>query len=901
MFAIEEINRRSDLLPNITLGYKIYDSGVLEHKAVQSVLSILSGREEAVPNYSCDEKNNVVAFIGHLMTSSSLSISEITSIYGYPQISYGAMDPVFSNKLLFPYFYRTVPEESAQYEAIVLLLKHFGWSWVGMVTADDESSQRASMELYNRMQPKTRLSSPGGLNYILGDATTSAKQIKGVLYLAKEHHQVFSQHPLDYGQTSQIQHSIPIGTPPPSKERYRPVPPTLYQQVKKMVQDMKTANVIQDSHSPWAAPLVLVKNKDGTIHFCMDYCKINNVTHKDAYPLPRIEESLAALGSSAYFSTLDLTSGFWQVPMAPEDEEKTAFTTPMGLFKFNYMPFGLCNAPGTFQRLMERCLGHKNFEIVFMYLDDVIVYSKTYEEHLQHLAEVLQTLAKYGLKVEPSKCNLLEPQVKYLGHAHFAQIAEPIQELLKGHPKGCQNSKIPVEWNKEREAAFQLLKEKLTEPQVLGYPDYSLAFCLYTDASKKHLGAILSQTQVETERVIAYASRSLRKLERNNQNYSSFKLEFLALLHRYIRRVNFTTPGGDSIHLDEKGNFATRFSLTPRSVCTEICLPGHRKVPLEGKQKCCYYCAPCAEGEISNQTDMERCLKCPEYQWSNERRDACIPRPLDFLSYEDTLGLSLIIINLFFCSVAVVVLGIFIKHKNTSIVKANNQNLSYILLLSLLFSFLCPVLFIGHPTRMSCLLRQGTFGIIFSVAVSSILAKTVTVVLAFHAIQPGRTLRHWLGRRLATSLLITGTIGEVVICVFWLSFSPPFPDYNTEIEIGKIILQCNEGSAIAFYLSIGYIGFLSVLSFIVAFLARKLPDTFNEAQYITFSMLVFCSVWISFIPAYLSTKGKYMVAVEVFAISSSSAGLLGCIFIPKCYIILMRPELNTKPNLIFEQ
>ncbi|XP_044145054.1 vomeronasal type-2 receptor 26-like [Bufo gargarizans] len=372
-------------------------------------------------------------------------------------------------------------------------------------------------------------------------------------------------------------------------------------------------------------------------------------------------------------------------------------------------------------------------------------------------------------------------------------------------------------------------------------------------------------------------------------------------LHRYIRRVNFTTPGGDSIHLDEKGNFATRFSLTPRSVCTEICLPGHRKVPLEGKQKCCYYCAPCAEGEISNQTDMEGCLKCPEDQWSNERRDACISRPLDFLSYEDTLGLSLIIINLFFCFLTVVVLGIFIKHKNTSIVKANNQNLSYILLLSLLFSFLCPLLFIGHPTRMSCLLRQVTFGIIFSVAVSSILAKTVTVVLAFHAIQPGRVLWQWLRRRLATSLLITGTIGEVVISVFWLSFSPPFPDHNTEIEVGKIILQCDEGSAIAFYMSIGYIGFLSVLSFIVAFLARKLPDTFNEAQYITFSMLVFCSVWISFLPAYLSTKGKYMVAVEVFAISSSSAGLLGCIFIPKCYIILMRPELNTKPNLIFKQ
>ncbi|XP_066463496.1 vomeronasal type-2 receptor 26-like [Eleutherodactylus coqui] len=438
-------------------------------------------------------------------------------------------------------------------------------------------------------------------------------------------------------------------------------------------------------------------------------------------------------------------------------------------------------------------------------------------------------------------------------------------------------------------------------------------------------------------------SEGVPRAGKKSSSLSGFVLAVLlldiseVLLNRYMRRINFLTPGGELIYLDDKGNGPVRFDLVnynvhsngtlekhlvghfhedngprqftineslilwnprflqiPRSACSESCLPGYRKVPWEGKQKCCYYCVPCAEGKISNQTDMERCLECPEDRWPNERRDTCIPRPIEFLSYEDTLGLSLVIINLFFCFVTVVVLGIYIKHKDTSIVKANNQNLSYILLLSLLFLFLCPLLFIGQPTRISCLLRQVGTGIIHSLAVSSILAKTVTVVLAFHAIQPGRRLRRWLGRYLSTSLLITGTTGEVLICVFWLSFSPPFPDYNTAVEVGKIILQCNEGSVIAFYMVLSYTGFLVVLSFIIAFLARKLPDVFNEAQYISFSMLVFCSVWISFIPAYLSTKGKYMVAVEVFAISASSAGLLGCIFIPKCYIILLRPELNTK-------
>ncbi|CAN2391152.1 vomeronasal type-2 receptor [Pristimantis euphronides] len=298
---------------------------------------------------------------------------------------------------------------------------------------------------------------------------------------------------------------------------------------------------------------------------------------------------------------------------------------------------------------------------------------------------------------------------------------------------------------------------------------------------------------------------------------------------------------------------------------------------------------------------MDRCLKCPRDQWSNDRRDSCILRPIVFLSYGDSLGISLLVIAGTFCIFTALILGIFITYKDTAIVKANNQNLSFILLLSLLFSFLCPLLFIGRPTRISCLLRQVAFGNIFTVAVSAVLVKTVTVVLAFRATKPDRTLRRWLGRHLSTFLLTICSSIEVVICVSWLSFSPPFPDYNTEVEVGRIILQCNEGSDIAFYLVLGYIGVLATLSFIIAFLARKLPDAFNEAHYITFSMLVFCSVWISFIPAYLSTKGKYMVAVEVFAIVASSAGLLGCIFIPKSYIILLRPELNMKGNLVIQR
>ena len=400
----------------------------------------------------------------------------------------------------------------------------------------------------------------------------------------EEFHDVFALNPMELGRTSLVQHNIKITDPKPFKERYRRIPPHQFEEVRKHLKEMEEIGAIRRSNSPWASPIVLVKKKDGSLRFCIDLRKLNARTIKDAYSLPRIEESLDCLNGAKIFTSLDLKSGYWQVELDDESIPLTAFTVgPLGFYECVRMPFGLTNAPATFQRLMESCLGEMHLNWCIIYLDDVIIFSSTPEEHIQRLRAVLQKLRAAGLKLKPSKCEFFRDRISYLGHIvskdgvetdpkkvkviqewptpetvydvrsflgftnyyrkflfRYSKIARPLHELTSG--ENAKKKKAPVQWEQKHQVAFDTLKQLCTEAPILAYADYKKPFRVYTDASEIGLGAVISQVQKGVEHVIAYASRSLNKAERR---YDAHKLEFLALKWSVTDRFHEYLYGGE--------------------------------------------------------------------------------------------------------------------------------------------------------------------------------------------------------------------------------------------------------------------------------------------------------------------------------------------------------------------
>ncbi|XP_053116932.1 vomeronasal type-2 receptor 26-like [Hemicordylus capensis] len=785
VFAINEINKNPKILPNVTLGFHIYDSYHDERMTYRTTLDLLFKLHSFIPSYECHTKENLIAVIGALGSDISFRMADILGVYKIPQLAYGSFAPEKNGEAQIPSFYCTVPNEARQYMGIIHLLKHFGWTWIGLFAVDDDSGEH----FLQTIEP------------------------------------LLSQNGICSAFAQRMQRQIQVHDPPKMNEI--------------------TLNIylaLRDSK----ANTLIIYGESMTMIWLMTFIFIGY----DEYMENTFFRKVWIMTTQIDFLTTAFQKGF-------------NFQVFQGAISFSIH----ANEPPGFQKFLQN---RKPF----------------WAQGDGFLKDFWEQAFDCSF---PDHSKLVEADGSCTGEERLESLPDSVFEMsMTGHSYSIYNAVHAV-----AHALQAMDTSRSTHRSIVGgkglelLQPWQLHSLLHGVLLNNSAGVMVSfhddsepETGFDIMNMVTFSNRSFHKVK--------------------VGRVDYNVLEGTSLILDEdKIVWHRAFNqMLPISVCSDSCLPGYQRKKKEGKKFCCYDCVPCPEGEISYQKGMGDCFKCPEDQYPSKDRDGCFPKVISFLSYEESLGVSLACVAVSFSLVTASVLGTFVKYQDTPIVKANNLDITYTLLVSLLLCFLCSLLFIGQPGKVTCFLRQSAFGIIFSVAISCVLAKTITVVVAFMATKPGSNMRKWVGKRLANSIVFSCSFIQLGICAVWLGASPPFPDLDMQSLPEEIIAECNEGSVIMFYLVLGYMGLLSIISFTVAFLARKLPDTFNEAKFITFSMLVFCSVWLSFVPTYLSTKGKSMVVVEIFSILASSAGLVFCIFSPKCYIMLLRPELNNKEQLI---
>ncbi|XP_039987212.1 extracellular calcium-sensing receptor-like [Xiphias gladius] len=779
-FAIDEVNKNSNLLPNVTLGYSLYDNCGALIIGFSGALSLASGqKEQFLPQENCLGTPPVVGIVGDHYSTFSITISNVLGLYRMPIVSYFATCSCLTDWQRFPSFFRTIPSDAFQVHAMIQILKHFGWTWVGLLVSDDDYG----LHVAQSFQSDLAQSGGGCLAYLeVLPWDSDPSELKRIVYLIKT-------------STARVvivfAHEI-----------------HMIQLMEEVVRQNVTGLQWIASEA-WTAAAVLqtphlMPYLGGTLGIAIRRGEI-----------PGLGDFLIRIRPEQNYNNTygnSMVRQFWEYTF------QCRFAPP---------PAGWVEDEGAL------CTGQEDIENVeteFLDLSNLRAEYNVYKA-VYALAYALDNM----LRCVPGRG-------PFTGHS-------------------CANLQTLEPW----QLVHYLQKVNFTTPfgDQVSFDENGDVLPIYDVMNWLWLPDGRTKVQV-------------------------------------VGEVKKSTSEAEELKLDEDKIFWNFESKEPpRSVCSESCPPGTRMARKKGQPECCFDCIPCSEGEISNGTDSMECTTCPEDFWSSPQRDHCVPKKTEFLSYHEPLGICLTTTSLLGTFICAIVLGIFFNHRSTPVVRANNSELSFLLLVSLKLCFLCSLLFIGRPRLWTCQLRHAAFGISFVLCVSCILVKTMVVLAVFKASKPGGggSLK-WFGAMQQRGTVFALTCVQAAICTAWIVSSSPATHKNTEYHNDKIVYECVVGSTVGFAVLLGYIGLLAILSFLLAFLARNLPDNFNEAKLITFSMLIFCAVWVAFIPAYFNSPGKYADAVEVFAILASSFGLLVALFGPKCYIILMRPERNTKKAIM---
>ncbi|XP_071784028.2 extracellular calcium-sensing receptor [Centroberyx gerrardi] len=776
--AIKEINQRSDLLPQLKLGFHIRDSCDDIPVSLRGSLLLVNGQPERGSRAeSCAAVHSAVSpvIIGDAASGVSMAVLRSLGSFHIPLVSYFASCSCLSDQREFPTFMRTMPSDAFQIRALARLVSYFGWTWVGVIGVESDYA-RFAIQLFLQESVQYGVCPAYIHFYPVVLSQQALDELLDVIQVAS------SKVIINFSGESELQ------------------------SILREIRRRNVTGLQWLASEAWATAKSLWEEfgdlLTGTLGFGIRRAEV----------IPGLKEHLTRL--------------------RPSNIHESAFLAEFWEETFNCRLNGSVNSHSHGVNYLDRapCKGMENLDDVYSPYSDVTQLRVSYNVYkaVYLVAHALQDMSNCiagqgpflnGTCGDPKNVKPWQ-LLHYMKHAKFSTLGEKVNFDQNGDPIAYYDL---MNWQRGHDGSLQLVK--------VGFYDASSA-----------------------------AGRSL-----------------------VINDSAIQWPVGQQ---------------AARSVCSDSCPPGSRVARRKGEPVCCFDCVTCAEGQVSNETDSLECSRCSEDTWPNEARNLCIPKNIEFLSYHESMGIVLCAVSVLGACISLSILAIFFTHRDTPLVRANNMELSFLLLLFLAICFLIGLLFIGEPSDWLCSVRYPAFGISFALCISCLLAKTVVVLMAFRATLPGSDAMRWFGPNQQKASVLLCTAVQVLICLVWLLTSPPYANHNTGYLSATIIIECGTGSEVGFWCVLGYIGVLACMCFLMAFLARKLPDNFNEAKFITFSMLIFFAVWITFIPVYVSTAGKYTVAVHIFAILASSFGLLFCIFAPKCYIIILKPEKNIKKKMM---
>ncbi|XP_076820831.1 extracellular calcium-sensing receptor-like isoform X2 [Clavelina lepadiformis] len=778
IFAIEEVNNRTDLLPDIKLGWDMFDTCNTNAIAVRESLQLMENRTKPL-------NSSISAVIGPTASDKATVTSNIFSVYDVPQISYAATSILLSEKEIYSSFFRTIPSDNEQVQAVVDLLVRNDWSWIGAIAGDDDYGRPAIIELKSQLEklPNQRICLEF-VRYIR--KSTEPSEMREI---AKEIR--------DFNATVFVVFAGAPALKPLANEM------KLLRVNKTWIatEAWATSDTIRSvSADLWKGTLG-VAARGGTISGFRDF--LERVSPQSQPHNPFIRDFWEAVFSC-------------NCPMCGEDLDQTS-----------HFDLPICDGMEdlTSSDAQPTYLAWPGNELEKSYNVYLAVYVIAHSLH-----NITTCVDGEGL-FEGGKCPQLETLqpwqlMAYMKKVHF-------------YPRG-QNLQFYFDENNDPNASYKLVSWTPTGPDL------------------------------DTIEFIQVG------------NYSS-----MTDPHWSIDESNIYWRNDDP---DE----------VPLSVCSKPCPPGSYRIRLSSD--CCYECRVCGREQYSVKWDSAACLSCNLTQRSNDNRTGCIPKIAEYVRWNDAYGISFCVFAGIGLLLTLFTAGLFVRKRHTPVVKATNWELSSVLLLSIAVCFLACYFYIGEPKNWNCKARMVSFGLSFTFAIASILVKTLRVLTAFEAKMPiairGRS--KWFGEHMQILLVLIIFTIQVILCVTWLVVDPPSvaePRDDNMTYSDYYVIECNMGSLPLLGCVYIYIVLLALAAFIFAFRSRKLPDNFNEAKFITFSMLIFFIVWISFIPAYLTTEGSTTTAVNCIAILASTYGILGCIFFPKVYVILITPERNTTEEM----